>query len=97
MFVLRLALPVAGWIEGLVGKDEAAGEMISAAGGGLICHLIRVPAYEQLWKMGLLDHRVPHQMMVNFCEDSSSSMVLLVQTPYPVSSVILWLVFQLLL
>ena len=48
MFVLRLALPLAGGIEGFVGKDEAAGEMISAAGGGLVCHLIRVPAYGQL-------------------------------------------------
>ena len=48
MFVLRLALPLAGGIEGFVGKDGAAGEMISAAGGGLICHLIREPAYGQL-------------------------------------------------
>ena len=48
MFGLRLALPLAGGIEGFVGKDEAAGEMISAAGGGLICHLIGVPADEQL-------------------------------------------------
>ena len=31
MFGLRLALPVAGGIEGFVGKDEAAGEMISAS------------------------------------------------------------------
>ena len=31
-----------------MGPDEAAGEMISAAGGGLVCHLIRVPAYGQL-------------------------------------------------